>query len=332
MIRKRIFSGIQPSGVLHIGNYLGAITQFVQYQDRYDSTFCIVDLHAITVPQDPIKLKEQIYQLAAMYLACGIDPAKSNLFIQSQIPAHTELAWILNTISTMGELERMTQFKDKSFKGNAEKSSIGLFDYPVLMAADILLYNTDVVPVGEDQKQHVELCRDLAQRFNNRFGETFKIPDVLMRESGARIMGLDNPEKKMSKSAESVLNYIALTDEPEIIRKKISKAVTDSGTDIKFDPSRKGLYNLLVIYKLFSEIEDEDVEQRFAGKGYGEFKKELAELIIDKLAPIQERYKKLIADKSYLDKVLREGADKVRPIADKKLKEVKEKIGFVLYE
>jgi tryptophanyl-tRNA synthetase len=330
MIRKRIFSGIQPSGVIHIGNYLGAITQFVAYQNQFDSTFCIVDLHAITVPQNPKELTKNIYRLAALYLACGINPEKSNLFIQSHIAEHAELAWILNTIATMGELERMTQYKEKAQKNSAINSSVGLFDYPVLMAADILLYNTDIVPVGEDQKQHVELCRNLAQRFNKRFGDTFKVPNVMMRETGARIMALDNPDKKMSKSAESEYNYIAMTDEPDTIRKKISRAVTDSGSDIRFETSRIGLYNLLTIYQLFSDMTDEEIEGKFVSKGYGDFKKELAELIIEKLTPIQEKYKKLIIDKNYLDKILREGADKVRPLAEETIKDVKEKIGLVV--
>ncbi len=340
MSKKRIFSGIQPSGVIHIGNYLGAIKQWVELslqeglatdkQNQYECIFSIVDLHAITVPQDPNELKKNIYNLLALYLACGIDPKRSPIFVQSQISAHAELTWILNTISYMGELSRMTQFKDKSAKINTDKSSVGLFDYPVLMAADILLYKTNIVPVGEDQKQHVELCRNLAQRFNNRFGETFIVPEVKIRKESARIMGLDNPEKKMSKSAASQNNYIAMTDTPETIIKKISRAVTDSGKDIVFDEKRAGLYNLLNIYQIFSKESLEVIEKKFAGRGYGDFKKDLANLIIESLSPIQEKYAKLIADKSYLDQVLKEGREAVAPIAEQTLQDVKKKIGLIV--
>lgn len=340
MSKKRIFSGIQPSGVIHIGNYLGAIKQWVELslqerlttdkQNQYECIFSIVDLHAITVPQDPNELKKNIYNLLALYLACGINPKRSPIFVQSQISAHAELTWILNTISYMGELSRMTQFKDKSAKINTDKSSVGLFDYPVLMAADILLYKTNIVPVGEDQKQHVELCRNLAQRFNNRFGETFIVPEVKIRKESARIMGLDNPEKKMSKSAASQNNYIAMTDTPETIIKKISRAVTDSGKDIVFDEKRAELYNLLNIYQIFSKESPDAIEKKFAGRGYGDFKKDLANLIIESLSPIQEKYAKLIADKSYLDQVLKEGREAVAPIAEQTLQDVKKKIGLIV--
>ncbi len=332
MNKKRVFSGIQPSGIIHIGNYFGAITQWVKMQDDFDAIFSIVDLHAITVPQDPKKLKENTYKLTAILLACGIDPKKAPLFIQSRISAHAELTWILNTIATIGELERMTQYKEKiqNSKFKIQNfSSVGLFDYPVLMAADILLYNTDVVPVGEDQKQHVELCRTLAKRFNNRFGQTFKVPQIQLRKEAARIMGLDNPKKKMSKSAESSYNYIALADSPDDIKRKIMKAQTDSGKEIKFDENRQGLYNLLMIYKLFSEKTEDEIEKKFSGRGYGDLKKELAELIIEKLKPIQIKYQKLITDKSHLDSILSSGADKVCPIAQKTLKDVKSKIGLI---
>jgi len=335
MNKKIAFSGIQPSGIIHIGNYLGAIKNWVEIQKNYNSIYCVVDLHAITVPQEPKKLSENIYKTLAIILAAGINPSKSTVFIQSHVPAHAELAWILNTIAHMGELGRMTQFKDKSGLANSESLmanssiSVGLFDYPVLMASDILLYNTDIVPVGEDQKQHVELCRDLANRFNGHFGDIFKIPEPVIRKEGARIMGLDNPEKKMSKSAESELNYIALTDSTDVIRKKIFRAVTDSKTTIIFDPTRKGLFNLLTIYQLLSEVKPPQIEKKYAGKGYAEFKKDLAELIIEKLSPFQKKYAKLIADKKYLLSVAKDGTKTVAPIADKKLRDVKKRIGLI---
>lgn len=330
MTKKRIFSGIKPSGVIHLGNYLGAIKQWIDLQNDYECIFSIVDMHAITVPQDAKQLKENSYNLIATYLACGIDPKISPIFIQSQVSAHAELGWILNCFSYMGALSRMTQFKDKSARYGNEKISVGLFDYPVLMAADILLYQANLVPVGEDQKQHVEFTRDLVQRFNHNFGGTFVMPEVFIRKESARIMGLDNPEKKMEKSAASENNYIALTDSAEIIRKKISRAVTDSGKDIIFDQKRAGLYNLLTIYQLFSGDTPEIIEKKFAGRGYGDFKKDLAELLIAKLSPIQEKYQKLINDKSYLDQVLKEGREKVTPIAEQTLQDVKKKIGFIV--
>lgn len=326
---KRVFSGIQPSGIIHIGNYFGAIKNWVDIQNDYECIFCAVDLHAITLPQNPKELLENTYKIISLYLACGINP-KNILFIQSQVSAHAELTWILNTITYMGELSRMTQYKEKSSVEKSESVGVGLFDYPVLMAADILLYQTDLVPVGKDQKQHVEIARTIAKRFNNRFGNTFKIPEPLIKKEGCCIMALDEPEKKMSKSAKSEYNYISLLDKPEIIRKKISKAVTDSQTGIVFDPKRKGLYNLLTIYQLFSEVAPPQIEAKFAGKGYGDFKKALAELIIEKLAPIQEKYHKLIADKSYLNKILADGKTKASKIAEKTLRNVKEKVGFIL--
>ena len=328
-MKKIAFSGIQPSGIVHIGNYLGAIKNWVEIQKEFESIFCVVDLHAITVPQEPKKLTENIYKTLAVMLAAGIDPDKSTVFIQSHVPAHTELAWILNSIAHMGELNRMTQFKEKSEKIKLESASVGLFDYPVLMAADILLYNTNIVPVGEDQKQHVELARDLANRFNSHFGDIFIVPEPVIRKEGARIMGLDNPQKKMSKSAESEANYIALTDSPDIITKKISRAVTDSMSTIEFDSKRKGLFNLMIIYELFSGLKPTEIEKKYQGKGYADFKKDLAELIIEKLAPFQKKYDKLIADKKYLMEVAKSGAKKATPIAEKKLKEVKNKIGLI---
>lgn len=328
-MKKTVLSGIKPSGVMHLGNYLGAIAQWVENQDKYNNLFCVVDLHAITVPQDPKQLEENTYLTAATYLASGIDPKKSIIFIQSHVPAHTELSWILTTISKMGELSRMTQFKDKTTTTKKDSIPTGLFIYPILMAADILLYHADVVPIGEDQKQHVELTRDLAQRFNHNFGKTFTIPEPLIRKSGARIMGLDNPENKMSKSTSSSANYIALTDSPEIIRKKIMRAVTDSGKTVKFDPQRKGLYNLLTIYKLLSNKTEKQIEQHFSKKGYGDFKKELADLLIEKLSPIQEKIKYYMKNKGLLDKILTDGAKQADKIASKTLTEVKKKVGLV---
>lgn len=329
MIKKRSLSGIRCSGIIHIGNYLGAIKQWVENQNEFDNIYFLADLHAITTPITPNDLKNNVYNSLALYLACGLDPHQSIIFLQSQIPAHTQLTWILNTITYMGELERMTQYKEKIQNSNIKNQNLGLFDYPVLMAADILLYKPDTVPVGDDQKQHVELARDLAKRFNNLYGDTFKTPQVKLNTDSARIMGLDNPNKKMSKSAESIYNYIALTDSPELIRKKISKAVTDSGKDIKFDKKRPGLYNLLVIYQAFSELNSDKIEDKFSGKGYGEFKKDLADLLIEKLTPIQTKYFNLIKDKKYLDSVLQKGAKKASIISQKTLQEVKTKIGLV---
>ena len=326
--RKRIFSGVQPSGNLHIGNYLGAIKNWVALQDEYESIFCVVDMHAITVPQDPETLRKKTIEIAKIYLAAGIDPKKSSIFVQSQVSEHAELGWIFNTITKMSELEKMTQFKDKSQKEGKEGAAVGLFDYPVLMAADILLYDTQVVPVGEDQKQHVELARDLAKRFNSKFGETFIVPEVHIKKEGMRVMGLDNPAKKMSKSAESIYNRIELLDDAETIRKKIKKAVTDSGSEIIYSDEKPALKNLINIFSSFSGKKVEEIVADFAGKGYGDFKAELAEVIVAFLEPFQARYNAL-SDEEVLQ-ILRTGAENVRPIARKKLDEVKTKIGFVL--
>lgn len=328
MTKQRIFSGIQPSGNLHLGNYLGAIQNWVKLQDEFDSIFCVVDLHAITVPQDPESLRQKTIEIAKIYLASGIDPKKSSIFIQSHIPEHSELAWILNTIAKMPELEKMTQFKDKSQKEGKESASVGLFDYPVLMAADILLYNTEIVPVGEDQLQHVELARTLANRFNKKFGETFITPKHFIKEEGMRIMGLDDPSKKMSKSAKSEYNYIALTDSEEIIRKKIKKAVTDSGSEIVYQNDKPALKNLINIYSLLSEKPPQDVTAVYTGKQYSDFKTDLADVIVNFLKPFQERLN-AISDAEVLE-ILKAGAEKVRPLATKKLTEVKEKVGFIL--
>ena len=327
MIEKRIFSGIQPSGNLHIGNYLGAVKNWVKLQDEFESIFCVVDLHAITVFQNPEELKKKTIEVAKVYLASGINPEKSMIFIQSKVQEHAELAWILNTVAKVSELKKMTQFKDKAGK-NIENVGMGLFDYPVLMAADILLYDTEKVPVGEDQVQHVELTRTLGKRFNGRFGETFVIPEPYVVKEGMRIMGLDDPTKKMSKSASSEYNYIGITDDADIIRKKIKKAVTDSGSEIEYSESKPALYNLINIYSGFSEKKPGEIVEMYKGKGYADFKEGLAEVIIESLKPIQEKMNAL-SDNEVLE-ILKDGAEKVRPIAKAKLDEVKKKVGLTL--
>jgi len=325
-MKKRVFSGIQPTGNIHIGNYLGAIQHWVTSQAEFDNIFCIVDLHAITIPQDPMILKSKIREVAGILFSADIDPKQSVLFIQSQISAHAELAWILNCFTPMGWMKRMTQFKEKSQK-HKEEVSVGLFDYPALMAADILLYHTDVVPVGEDQKQHVELTRDVAQRFNSIYGETFKVPEVVIPEVGARIMGLDDPTQKMSKS-EASGHTIYLLDSPDDIRAKIMGATTDSLREIRFDEDRPGICNLLVIYELFTKLGRAEIEAQFEGKGYVDLKRELAEVVIEKLSPLQSRYRELTADPTCIDSLLAEGAARVRPVAEKTLALVKGRVGL----
>ena len=326
-MKKRVFSGIQPTGDIHIGNYLAAIKQWVAMQDNFDSIFCIVDMHAITVLQDPKVLKAKIREVSGLLFAAGIDPERSIVFIQSHVNAHTELAWILNCFIPMGWMQRMTQFKEKS-QNQKEQVSVGLFDYPALMAADILLYNTDVVPVGEDQKQHVELARDTAQRFNSIYGETFTLPEPLIPDVGARIMGLDDPTKKMSKSEDNPGHAINLLDPLDTIRAKIMRAATDSLRDIRFDENRPGINNLLVIYQLFTGRRKEEIESQFAGKGYSDLKKALAEVVVESLRPLQSRYRELTAEPGYIDSLLAAGASRARPIAEKTLAEVKNKIGL----
>jgi tryptophanyl-tRNA synthetase len=323
---KTIFSGIQPSGSLTIGNYLGALKHFVELQHEYDCYFCIVDHHAITVPQDRLKLRQNTRSLAALYLAAGIDPEKSTLFIQSEVSAHTELGWMLQCVAHIGELERMTQFKDKS--AGKEGVSAGLLTYPPLMAADILLYGTDIVPVGDDQKQHIELTRDLAERFNKKFNDIFTIPEPRIPEVGARIMSLQNPTKKMSKSDENQKATIFLLDDEKKIEKKIKSAVTDSIGTIEYDPeNRPGISSLLSIYSSFSGEKVETIVERFAGKGYGDFKQDLAEQVISVLGPIQNRYNELI-DSSDLDDVLDAGAEKANRQAQKMLRKAKKAMGI----
>jgi tryptophanyl-tRNA synthetase len=326
-MKKRVFSGIQPTSNIHIGNYLGAMQNYVRLQDDYDCVYCIVDLHAITVQQDPKVLKARTREVTGLLLAAGIDPQRAILFVQSHVSAHSELAWILNCIIPMGWMQRMTQFKEKSGK-HKEQVSVGLFDYPALMAADILIYNTDVVPVGEDQKQHVELARDTAQRFNSIYGETFVLPEPFIPDVGARIMGLDDPTKKMSKSETATGHAINLLDTPDEIRNKIMRATTDSQRDIVFDESRPGIFNLLTIYHLFTGQKTKEIEAQFEGKGYSDFKKALAEVVVEGLRPLQERYKELTADPTRIDSILTESANRARPIAEKLLAEVKKKVGL----
>lgn len=323
---KTIFSGIQPSGTITLGNYIGALKQFVELQHEYNCYFCIVDQHAITVPQDRLILRKNIKSLAALYIAVGIDPAKATLFIQSEVPAHAQAGWMMQCISYIGELERMTQFKDKS--AGKEAVSASLLTYPPLMAADILLYNTDLVPVGEDQKQHLELTRDLAERFNKRYNEIFTIPEVRIPKVGARVMSLQEPTKKMSKSDPNQKAFITLLDDPKLIVKKIKSAVTDSDGIVQFDPENKpGISNLLSIYSILSKKPITEIEEMYAGKGYGDFKGDLADVVVNALAPIQEKYYQLI-DSEELDQILDEGAARANKAADKMLKKMENAMGL----
>ncbi len=382
-MKKRLFSGVQPSGNLHLGNYLGAIKQWAELQDEYEAIVCVVDLHAITVPQNPEELRKKTLETVKIYLASGIDPSKTVLFVQSHVKEHSELAWILNTITKNGDLMKMTQLKDKAgfddieefervflealskpereniiealrkmssleakksadtamFKTTIEflkrvyihpinETGVGLFDYPVLMAADIVLYDAAVVPVGEDQVQHVELTRTLARRFNDRFGETFIVPTSIVRKESSRIMALDDPTKKMSKSAASEYNYIALTDDADTIRKKIKKAVTDSGSEIVYSDDKPALQNLINIYMLLSGKSAQDIQAMYVGKGYGDFKADLAEVVVNFLVPFQERLASISDDEAMT--ILRAGAEKAHAIAEVKMLEVKKKVGFVI--
>lgn len=331
--KPTLFSGIQPSGDLMIGNYIGSIKNWVKMQDDYNCLFSLVNMHAITVEQDPKELHQRSLDFVALYLASGIDPNKSTVFIQSHVPEHAELAWILNCSTYMGELSRMTQFKDKSQK-HEQNINVGLFDYPVLMAADILLYQTERVPVGADQKQHLELTRDLAVRYNNRFGqEIFKVPEPFIppATAGGRIMSLQDPLSKMSKSDENKDNFIALLDDPKTIIKKFKKAVTDSGSEIHYDVDNKpGVSNLLTIYSVISGQPMDAVVKHFEGKMYGHLKVELGELVVEYLRPIQERFHQMRDDETELRALLKKGADTAREQAQQTLKKVHETIGFVL--
>ena len=330
MNKNRIFSGIQPSGDLHIGNYIGAIQQWVKLQESIenDLIFCIVDLHAITVHQDPKVLKEKILEVAALYISCGINPEKSHIFIQSENPDHSYLAWILDCITPIGWMNRMIQFKDKS-KKQKESTSVGLFNYPALMAADILLYDTDLVPVGEDQKQHVELTRDTAERFNNIYKDTiFKLPKPMIDKKSARIMSLKNPNSKMSKSDKDPLGTINLLDTSHEIAKKVKQAVTDSGTEIIYRDDKPAISNLLIIYSKFSGKSISEIEDKYKGKTYAEFKNNLSQILISGLKPIQEKYSKIRKDKSYLEKALDKGRDYCIEISRKKTDKVRESMGL----
>lgn len=323
---KRVFSGVQPTGNIHLGNYLGALKQFVELQDDNECIYCIVDLHSITVPQDPKELRSHILDVAALYLSVGIDPKKSIVFVQSDVSGHSELSWILTCSAYTGELSRMTQFKDKS-RGK-ESAPAGLFMYPVLMAADILLYDTDIVPVGNDQKQHIELCRDIAIRINNKYKKTFVVPDGRFLKEGARIMALDDPTKKMSKSAENIHSRISLLDEDGKIKKSIMRATTDSDGEIRFDPENKpGVSNLLTIYSVLSGKSIDDVVTSFAGSGYGDFKKELVEITKEALLPIRQNFSE-IRESDELKAILRDGAERAGAIAEKTMKRVKDNFGL----
>lgn len=326
--KKVIFSGIKPSGDLTLGNYLGAIKNWVKLQDEYDCYYCVVDLHAITVKQEPKNLRKRTLEVLAIYIASGIDPDKNTLFIQSHVPAHSEASWLLTCNSYMGELSRMTQYKDKSQK-MGESIGAGLFNYPILMASDILLYNSDLVPVGKDQMQHLELARDIANRFNNTYSPTFKIPEGYVPKEGAKIMDLQDPTKKMSKSEENPNCYILIMDSPEIIRKKISRAVTDSIGVINYSDEQPGVKNLINIICAIKNITPEEVVDSYKGKGYADFKKDVADIIIEELAPVQEKVNNLLSDKKYLEQIYKNGAEKANYTANKTLRKMQKKIGLI---
>ncbi len=326
--KKIIFSGVQPSGILTIGNYLGAIKNWGAFQNDNNCIFCVVDMHAITVRQVPAELRKRTYETLAIYMACGIDPQKSTLFVQSHVPAHAELAWALNCYTMFGELSRMTQFKDKS-KKNADNINAGLFTYPVLMASDILLYQTDLVPVGQDQMQHIELARDIAQRFNQVYSPTFTVPEGFIPKAGAKIMSLGDPTKKMSKSDENVNGFVSLLDDRDTIIRKFKRAVTDSDTVVCRGEDKHGVNNLMTIYSCFTGKSDDEIVKEFEGKGYGDFKLAVGEAVADGLAPVQAEFNKLMADKGYLESVMKEGADAASRMAYKTLAKVYRKLGFV---
>lgn len=326
--KKILFSAIQPSGILTLGNYLGALRNFKMLQSDYNSVFSLADLHTLTVKQDPATLRKNTYELTALYMACGIDPEKSILFAQSHVPAHAELTWILNTISYPGELSRMTQFKDKSLK-HEDNINMGLMDYPVLMAADILLYQTELVPIGADQKQHLELARDLAIRFNNRYGETFKVPEGYIGKTAARIMSLAEPSKKMSKSDDNLNAFISMNDDKDTIIRKFKRAVTDSDNKIIASPEKPGITNLLNIYCAFTNKNVEEAEKEFEGKGYGDFKIAVGEAVANVIDPIRLEKDRLLKDKNYLDDVLKNGAERAARLAYRTLNKVYKKVGLL---
>jgi tryptophanyl-tRNA synthetase len=323
-----MLTGLQPSGPLMIGNYIGALKDWVALQATYEPFLMIADLHALTVQQNPEVLRRRSFEFVALFTACGIDSEKSVIFIQSHVPAHTQLQWVLNCVTPMGDLQRMTQFKDKAGR-RAMDAQVGLFDYPVLMAADILLYSADLVPVGDDQRQHLEFTRRMARKFNSAYGAVFKIPAAYTPQTGARLMGLQDPAAKMSKSDPNPDNYVALLDPPEVVRMKIRSAVTDSGSEVRRDPSKPGISNLLALYAGVSGERTESIEARYAGKGYAEFKNHLAERLIDFLDPIQKRYRSIAADRGLVDRIVRQGAEKARERSETVLARVYEAIGLV---
>lgn len=325
--KKRVFSGVQPTGNLHLGNYLGAIKNWVAEQHKYENVFCIVDLHALTVPQNPAELYQKTREVALLYLACGLSLEHCAIFAQSYIPAHSELTWLLNCVTPLGWLERMTQYKDKSLK--QESVGTGLLDYPVLMAADIILYDSHYVPVGEDQKQHVELTRDIVLRFNSLYGETFVVPEVLIPKAGARVKGLDDPTAKMSKSSDKQGHALRLLDPPEVLQRSIMRATTDSLNRIVFDQENQpGVYNLLNIYQALTNKSEAEILAEFEGKGYGQLKKQVAEAVISTLEPIQKRYHEMARDPNYIEQILKEGAYRVQPIAEHRLYVAQKNIGL----
>ncbi len=329
--KKRIFSGVQPSGNITLGNYLGAIKNWVQLQDEYECLYAIMDMHSITVRQDPQELKKRTLDLLKIYLACGIDPEKNPLFVQSHVPAHAQLSWVLNCYSYMGELSRMTQFKDKS-KSHADNINAGLFTYPVLMAADILLYGADLVPVGKDQMQHIEICRDIAIRFNGIYGDVFKIPEGFMPKAGAKVMSLQEPTKKMSKSDPNPKGYISMLDDFNVIAKKIKSAVTDSEGVVEYrenDETKAGINNLLTIFSAVTGRSIDDIVKDYQGKGYGDFKGDLAEVVVEHIRPIREEYDRLSGDKAYLEGIIKSGAEKADRIASRVVNKVYKKVGFL---
>lgn len=329
MDKKIILSGLQPSGIMTLGNYLGAVKNWVKLQEEYECLFMIADMHALTVPQDPVKLRKRCYEVLALYMACGLDPEKSTLFFQSHVPQHAELSWALTCTTYMGELSRMTQFKDKSKNTKDASVGVGLFVYPVLMAADILLYQADLVPVGADQKQHLEITRVLAERFNRLYGEVFTIPEPYIPEVGARIMSLQDPMKKMSKSDSNPNGYVSVVDEPEVIIRKMKRAVTDSDTRICRGEGKDGIENLMAIYSIMTDKTFEEIEQEFDGKGYGDFKLAVGEAVAEGLRPIRERYNELLDNKDYLKEVYTQGAQRAGRLAAKTLRKVYRKLGFV---
>ena len=331
MTKPRLFSGMQPSAdSLHAGNFIGALLQWKNLQENYDAVFCVVDLHAITVPQDPGTLREKTRRTAAQYIAAGIDPSASTLYVQSHVPAHAQLAWVLNTITGMGEASRMTQFKDKTAKQGADAASVGLFTYPILQAADILLYDAQIVPVGEDQRQHIELTRDLAQRFNSRFGDTFVVPEVSILKETAKVYDLQNPTAKMSKSGETENGILWLLDEPNRLVKKIKSAVTDNDGSIHYDPAAKpGVSNLLTLLSVLGGSSIENLEHEFAGRGYGDLKGAVADAVVAEFAPVRERALELLADPAELDRVLAVNAERANEIAEATLARVYDRLGFL---